>query len=136
MTLLEEIILKVAPEILATRDTQAITDALNVGRVKRQFTQVGRGLILEVMGMDAGNSFLDTLQAIPEFRHVWPLIETGTLELMSGRLEESMTMLVNANALTLADAEALLALAEVPDPAAEFDVRCALFHPITGAFLA
>ena len=129
MTLLEEIILKVPAALLATRDTQAIADALNVGRVKRQFTQVGRGLILEVMGMEDGSDFLDTLQSLPQFRHVFPLIESGTLELMSGRLEESMTQLVAAGALTLGDAEALLALAEVPDPASEYEVRCALYTP-------
>ena len=129
MTLLEEIILKVPAALLATRDTQAIADALNVGRVKRQFTQVGRGLILEVMGMEDGSDFLDTLQSLPQFRHVFPLIESGTLELMSGRLEESMTQLVAAGALTLGEAEALLALAEVPDPASEYEVRCALYTP-------
>lgn len=135
MTLLEEIILKVPPALLDTRDTQAIADALNVGRVKRQFTQVGRGLILEVMGMEDGSAFLDTLQSLSQFRHVFPLIESGTLELMSGRLEESMTQLVAAGALTLGDAEALLALAEVPDPVSEFEVRSALYTP-NGDYLA
>lgn len=129
MTLLEEIILKVPPALLDTRDTQVITDALNVGRVKRQSTQVGRGLILEVMGMEDGSDFLDTLQSLPQFRHVFPLIESGALELMSGRLEESMPQLVAAGALTLEGAEALLSLAEVPDPLTEFDVRAALWAP-------
>lgn len=136
MTLLEEITLKVPAALLATRDTQAIADALNVGRVKRQFTQVGRGLILEVMGLEGGSAFLDTLQSLPQFRHVFPLIESGTLELKSGRLEEAMTQLVAAGALTLEGAEALLALAEVPDPASEFEVRAALYHPTTGDYLA
>jgi hypothetical protein len=64
MTLLDEITAKCAPELIASRDHQAIADAVNVGRVKvRQPCLIGKGTIADVIGIPAGPMFIYTLKA-------------------------------------------------------------------------
>ena len=135
MTLLEEITLKVPPEILATRDAHAIADALNAGRVRKQKTDVGQGLILETLGFAAGNALMDALSSIPDFRYVWPLIAAGKLDISTPLVAGALAQFVAANVVTQAGADALMALAEVPDPLTEFDVRAALWAD-NGDYLA
>ena len=135
MTLLDEIVLKVPAHILATRDTQAITDALNDGRVRKERKQVGQGLILETLGIAEGNTLMDALSSIPDFRYVWPLIAAGTLDISTPLVASALAQFVAGGVVTQEGADALLALANVPDPASEFAVRCALYHPTTGDYL-
>lgn len=136
MNLLEEIVLKVSPELLATRDTQAIADALNVGRVRMVPTPTGRGLILSAIGIDLGNVLLDIFEQEPRFRHVWPLIASGTLDLCEPDVDDALGQVVAAGiGITRAHADAILGRRLVPDPAPELDVRRALFAD-NGDYLA
>jgi len=114
MTLLAEIQAKVAPAILASKDVQAIADAFNVDRTKIVPTEIGNGVILETMGLVAGNTLLDAINAVPDFRHVKPLLEQGRLRVDSALVRATLDSLVPA-VLTQAQADALKALAVKPD---------------------
>lgn len=120
-----------SPELLAlakqaTADTQAIADALSLGRTRAVPTEIGNGTILEVLGLTTGNALLDVINNQPDFRHVKPLVEQGRLRLDSVLVQATLQSLVPA-VLTQAQATALLARAQMPDPVPEFDVRCALW---------
>lgn len=79
-------------------------------------TEVGAGTILEVLGIASGNTLLDTIKATPDFRHVWVLIEQGRLRLDSPVTLGALEMLVGANVITVAEATALKAKAQVQVP--------------------
>lgn len=130
MTLLEEIQTKVAPATLASKDLQAITDALNVGRTKVQTKLGGIGLTLETLGPVDGASLLDTLQSltasVPALRWAFMLIDRGELDFGSAATRGMIDMLVGQGAITPAHGAALKATAEVPDPASLHDITVAL----------
>lgn len=130
MTLLEEIRAKCSPELLAGQDTQAIADAVNVGRVRIAPKLIGIGTILATLGA-SGGVFLDGLVALgASDRNVFwamELIKSGQLDvgMPTTRCQvEALGQLVPTMASAVA---ALLALAETPDPITELDVRCALW---------
>lgn len=125
MTLLEEITAKCPPDVLASRNTQAITDAVNVGRTKPSGREVGKGTILETIGLTAGSAFLDVIDNQPEFRHVKGLVAEGRLIVSSPLVMGTIQSFVPA-VLTQAQADALLSLARTPNPVDELSVRRAL----------
>lgn len=120
-------------DLLATRDTQAIAAALSLGRVKRVPTEIGNGLILETVGLTAGNALLDVIAAAPDFRHVRPLLEQGRLRIDAPLVRGTLDSLVPA-VLTQGQSDALKALADVPDPIDELTVRAACWSD-TGDWL-
>ena len=124
-TLLQEITANVPPDVLATRNTQAITDALNATRSKPSGLQVGKGTILETIGLAAGNAFLDVIDTQPDFRHVRGLVAEGRLIISSPLVMATIQSLVPA-VLTQAQANALLALATVPEPVSVQEVIAAM----------
>ena len=123
MNLRAEILAACSPELLAQRDTQAIAEAVSLGRVKRVPTEIGNGTILQTIGLTTGNALLDVLNQAAEFRHVKPLLEQGRLRVDSDLVRSTLDSLVPA-VLTAVQAQALKALAEQPDPVDEYAVRC------------
>ena len=123
MALRAEILAACSPELLAQHDTQAIAEAVSVDRVKRVPTEIGSGTILATIGLDAGNALLDAISGAEEYRHVKPLLEQGRLRVDSDLVRTTLDSLVPA-VLTAAQAKALKALAEQPDPVDEYSVRC------------
>ena len=127
MTLLQEIIVKCSPEILATHDTQAITDAFNVGRTKVATKLGGIGLVMETLGPDNGAALLDSLQAmtatVPALKWAWYLIERGELDFGSPATRGMIDTLVAQGAIAEPLGTALKATAEVPDPIDELTIR-------------
>ena len=123
MDLRAEILAACSPELLAQHDTQAIAEAVSVDRVKRVPTEIGNGTILATIGLDAGNALLDVIAGAAEYRHVKPLLEQGRLRVDSDLVRTTLDSLVPA-VLTAAQAKALKALAEQPDPVDEYAVRC------------
>jgi hypothetical protein len=133
MTLLEEIQSKCSPALLASRDHQAIADAVNVGRTKIASRIGGVGTIMDTLGADGGATLLDNLEAMSSASSAvkWGmrLILAGNLDFGLDSTRSMITALVPSPAK-----EALLAVAEVPDAVSEFDVRCALYAA-DGTFL-
>ena len=115
MTLLAEIQAKCSPELIASRDHQAIADAVNEGRTKVSARLGGIGLVLETLGPTDGAALLDALQAqtatIPALKWAWYLIERGELDFGSTATRAMIETLVPSPAK-----EALLAVAVQPDP--------------------
>jgi len=111
--------------LAAAGSTQAIADALSVGRTKLVATEVGAGTILEVLGMATGNALLDLIDTVADFRHVRPLVQQGRLRLDSALVIATMQSLVGT-VLTQAQADALKARATAPDPVTHQQVSAAI----------
>jgi len=123
MSLRAEILAKCSPDLLASHDAGLIAAQVSIGRKRLTPTEIGNGTIIETIGLTAGNALLDLINAAPDFRHVKPLLEQGRLRVDSPLVRATLASLVPA-VITDAQAGALMALAEVPDPASEYDVRC------------
>ena len=109
-------------------DTQAIADALSVGRTRWKHTEIGVGTIIEVLGLAVANPVLDALYAAPDYRHVKPLLDQGRLRLDSVAQVGMLQPLVTGGLLTQAQLDALIARAKEPAPVAEYDVRMAIYN--------
>lgn len=126
MTMLDDI--RALPqEVLAARDTQAIADALSAGRTRRVSTPIGFGRVLDALGPVDGATVLDTLEAIKAgnapLKWAWYLLERGELDIALDSVRGQIDMLALGGAMTTAQAVALKALAETPDPIDEMTVR-------------
>ena len=115
MTLLEEIHTKCSAELIAARDYETIAAAVNVGRTRPSTQEIGNGVVLEILGLEAGNAFLDVINNAPDFRHVKPLLEQGRLRIASPLVQAALGSMVPA-VLTAAQANALQALGVEDDP--------------------
>lgn len=102
--------------LIAARNDDEIARQLSVDRTRRVPTEIGNGLILETIGLTSGNTLLDVLAAQSEFRHVTPLLEQGRLRVDSGLVRLTLDTLAANGVITVAEAAALKALAEQPDP--------------------
>jgi len=112
---------------------QAIADAMSVGRVRSRPLTVGSGTVLDTLGLEVGNAFLDSIAATPVYRHVDHLLKMAHLRLDSPLVIAGLQSLVGLQiapgvTFTAAHAQALIALAQEPDPVSEWDVRCAIYH--------
>ena len=125
MTLLAEIQAACTPEMIAAREHGAIAALVSVGRTRPSGTQIGKGTILETIGLTAGNAFLDVIDTVPDFRHVRGLIAEGRLIVSSPLVVATIQSFV-PTVLTQGQANALLALASVPAPVSVQDVINAL----------
>lgn len=101
--------------LVALRRDGGIAVILSVGRVHLVPTEVGNGTILEVLGLSAGNALMDLINSEVNFRHVKPLVEQGRLRLDTPLVRGTLQSLV-PTLLTQAQASALMARAEVPNP--------------------
>ena len=109
-------------------DTQAIADALTVGRTRWKLTDIGVGTIIEVLGLAAANPVLDALYASPDYRHVKPLLDQGRLRLDVVAQAGMLQPLVTGGLLTQAQLDALIARAKEPAPVDEYQVRVAIYN--------
>ena len=109
-------------------DTQAIADALSVGRTRWKHTEIGVGTVIEVLGLAVANPVLDALYAAPDYRHVKPLLDQGRLRFDSVAQVGMLQPLVTGGLLTQAQLDALIARAKEPAPVAEYDVRMAIYN--------
>lgn len=109
-------------------DSQAIADALSVGRTRWKHTEIGVGTIIEVLGLAAANPVLDALYASPDYRHVKPLLDQGRLRLDVVAQAGMLQPLVTGGLLTQAQLDALIARAKEAAPVAEYDVRMAIYN--------
>ena len=113
------------PELLASRDYQAIADALSVGRTKSQPTAIGKGTIIGVLGMAVGNAFLDVIDNVPDYRHIKDVIRAGVFDVSLEASKFGIDAMVPA-VITQEQADALKALGAVPDPVTAAQVEVAM----------
>ena len=109
-------------------DSQALADALSVGRTRWKHTDIGVGTIIEVRGLAAANPVLDALYASPDYRHVKPLLDQGRLRLDVVAQAGMLQPLVTGGLLTQAQLDALVARAKEPAPVDEYAVRVAIYN--------
>ena len=102
------------PALVASGDYQAIADALNSGRTKPQSTAIGKGTIIGVLGMAAGNAFLDVIDNEPNYRHIKDIIKNESFDVSLPVSQGGIDAMVPA-VLTQEQADALKALGTVPD---------------------
>lgn len=111
-------------------DTVALAAALSVGRVRLQKCFTGVGRIMDTLGPPEGASVLDTLDSlkatVPAIKWAFILLERGELDVGLVSVRSQIDALTPA-VFSVEQAAALKALAEIPDPIAEFDVRKAIF---------
>ena len=122
MTLYYEI-QSLSPALVASKDYQAIADALSAGRTKSQPTAIGKGTIIGVLGMAVGNAFLDMIDNVPDYRHIKDVIRAGVFDVSLEASKFGIDAMVPA-VLTQEQADSLKALGTVPDvvTAAECEV--------------
>lgn len=123
--------IEASPTLLAlVPDSGAIAAAMSSGRTRPAETLGGVGYVMAVLGPTEGAAVLDALNALSGTNSVvkwaWVLINRGELD-FGHATTRSMILSLVPGVMTSAQAAALLAGAEVPDPIDEFDVRLALW---------
>lgn len=107
-------------------DHGAIAIALSVGRTKAVYTEIGCGTILSTIGLARGSMLLDVIYGQQEYRYVKPLLEQGRLDVGSALVRGTLDYLASNQAITSAEAQALKAIGERPDPVTSQQVTKAL----------
>ena len=114
---------------LATqRDTATISMQLSVGRWRWAPTEIGKGTLLETLGLATGNALCDLIDNQADYRHVKHLLTDGRLRLDSALVRSTLEQLTVGGLLTVEERDRLLALAQQPDPVDERDVLLAIFN--------
>jgi hypothetical protein len=135
MLTLAELKAKVPTTVLSTGDTIAIATVVSVGRVKTISYQGGIGTIMQALGPTLGAALLDQLDAltttVPAVKWGMKLINAGTFDFGLPSSQGMIDQLVLDPTMNAA----LKAVATIPDPVTEYEVRCALYDPIDGHFL-
>lgn len=134
-TLLDEIKSRASPAARASRDSQRIADEINVGRFKHSGVKLGKGLVIQTIGLASANQVLDVIDSAPDYRHVKHLLERGEMDSWDPSLVNAINLLKIGGLLTEAQATALIALGKMPDPVTEYQVRCACWSD-AGEWLA
>lgn len=130
MTLLNEIKAKCSPELLASRDADAIAALVSVGRTSIVPRLGGIGAVIETLGVVDGPAVLDTLESLKAtnaaIRWGWVLLERGELDFGSAVTRQLIDGLVASGVMTADQANKLKALAVVPAPVTTQDVIAAM----------
>lgn len=127
----EEIVslIQSTPTLMAlVPNTRDIAEEISKGRTKLVKTEIGVGTILEVLGVQSGNTLLDVIYNDTNFRHVKPLIDQGRLRLDSPFVISFIEQLTQAGLLTVEQKNALLNRAKEPEVISEYSVRSAIFN--------
>lgn len=115
-------------DALLARDCDAIAALLSPGRVRFNEREIGCGVVLETIGIGAGNRLIDFIQSQPDLRHVVQLLANGWLRIGSPLVQSALRSF-GPDAISSADAEALCALGLEPDPYTAQQVANALYNP-------
>lgn len=107
-------------------DTEAIAASLSSGRWAWVNTEIGKGTIIETLGLLAANSVLDSILTAPNYRHIKELLEQGRLRLDIAARGGLLQPLV-PEVLTQGQHDALCNRAKVMDPVSEYEVRQAIY---------
>lgn len=125
MITLEYLKANVPAAVFATKDPAAIAEAAP-GIVMSKTTAFGKGHVLSVLGMDAGNAFLDVIDTDPAYRHVKDILARESFD-MGLDVSKAGVQAMVPTIITQDQADLLIALGEDVVPVSEYDVRCALW---------
>jgi len=109
-------------------DAQAIAHELSGREFHKVPFEIGAGGILATLGLESGNALLDAVQSTPDFRHVWPMIEQGRLDLSSSLVEVGLGMLVQSEVISSSEMQQLLSLCLQPVDVSEDAVKRAIWN--------
>lgn len=105
------------------RNDTEITRILSIGRTQLVKKTIGKGDVLDAIGLEAGNALLDAVEANTLFRHVKSELDRGDLDVSRPIVRASLDGMVGVvTGFTQAHAEAVKALAEAPNPLQLIDV--------------
>ena len=99
-----------------------IAAALSAGRTKIVPTEIGKGRVIATIGLESANDLLDVIDTAPDFRHVKQLLASGWLDVGAPLTRGALDNLAAGGVVTQAEADAIKALAEVPDPVTPLEV--------------
>ena len=116
MALIDDV-LALPAELRAMQDTQAIADALPPV-VTIRACEIGKGKVIGTIGLEAGNTLLDIIDNVADFRHVKQLVANGWLD-----VGDALTRTMIDQVCTPENGAALKALAEISTPIDEMTVR-------------
>jgi hypothetical protein len=125
MSLLDEITAVCTPEEIASAEHGMIAERVSVGRTRPSTTHIGEGKLLEVLGLAAGNAFLDVINTVPDYRHVKKIIARGDFDMSTSVSQDGVQAMVPA-VLTQVQADALKALGLTSAPVSVQEVIEAL----------
>jgi hypothetical protein len=115
---------------LADKDIVELARILSIGRTRPSALEIGNGMILQALGVEAGNKLLDHIASADELRHVRPLLDQGRLTIGASVVQVALQSFVALpDVLSQADADMLCALGLEPDPLTQQDVADALYNP-------
>jgi hypothetical protein len=115
---------------LADKSIVELARILSIGRTRPSALEIGNGMILQALGVEAGNKLLDHISSADELRHVRPLLEQGRLTIGAAVVQAALQSFVGlSDVLSQADADLLCALGLEPDPLTPQDVAEALYNP-------
>ena len=134
MTLHDEILSRPdCADALARRDCGELAALLSVGRTKVIDYSIGYGTVLEVLGAEAGSAFLDGLTALAAtsspVKWALKLLDRGELNIGAAATRGQLDALAAGGVMPQAVADALKALAVVPDVITPDQVKDAMFNP-------
>lgn len=109
-------------------NTQAIAAELSTRDTHKVPFEIGVGLILETIGLESGNALLDAIKTTPDFRHVYPLLEQGRLDVSSPLVEVALGVLVQGEVISTEEKNSLIALCEQNIVVSESDVKSAIWN--------
>ncbi|WP_300335604.1 hypothetical protein [Accumulibacter sp.] len=139
MSLRDEIQARVSPELIAGRDSQAITDALNVGRIRLASRLITERDVLAgyADGPIAADAVLQKIEAFAQSASsLASVVRRATSWLAPGQgidighpsTQLLLDQMATGGVLGVDEAEKLKALAVEPDPVSELDVRRAIWN--------
>jgi hypothetical protein len=134
MTLHDEIISRAdCTDALAARDCGELARILSVGRTKIVEYNIGYGTVMEALGADNGAAFLDGLTAVAAtsspVKWALKLLDRGELNIGAPTTQAQLDALAAGGVMPQAVADALKALAIVPDVITPWQVMDAMFNP-------
>lgn len=117
MTLLETIQSVVPQEVRDQQKSELICDYLNTNAMptKPSGLVVGKGDVIQALGLTPANNFLDYIDNTADFRHVRGMLAAGNL-VISDPLVVTTINAMSGSVLTAEEANTLLALTVIADP--------------------
>jgi hypothetical protein len=131
MTLYDEITTRPdCIDALVARDCGELARILSVGRTKLIERNVGYGTVLDTLGADNGAAFLDGLTAVAAtsspVKWALKLLDRGELNIGAAATQAQLDALAAGGVMPQTVADALKALALVPDVVTPQEVQTAL----------